>query len=151
MCEWRYNWPSWRWVVSFTPRMPFLQVRICQYGLGKWLSETACQCGRCGGEIYLLSLVGIEPRFLVSLVAIRNGLSCDRCTLQRHYQVSNDRLCGLVVRVPGYRSWGPRFASRCYQIFWVSAGLERGPLSLVRIIEELLEWKSSGSGLENRY
>jgi hypothetical protein len=29
-------------------------------------------------------------------------------------------------------------------------GLERGPLSLVRIIEELLEWKSSGSGKENR-
>jgi hypothetical protein len=28
-------------------------------------------------------------------------------------------------------------------------GLERGPLSLVMIIEELLEWKSSGSGLEN--
>jgi hypothetical protein len=29
-------------------------------------------------------------------------------------------------------------------------GLERGPLSLVKIIEELLEWKSSGSGQENR-
>jgi hypothetical protein len=29
-------------------------------------------------------------------------------------------------------------------------GLEQGPLSLVRIIEELLEWKSSGSGQENR-
>jgi hypothetical protein len=29
-------------------------------------------------------------------------------------------------------------------------GLERGPLSLVRTIEELLEWKSSGSGVENR-
>jgi hypothetical protein len=29
-------------------------------------------------------------------------------------------------------------------------GLERGPLSLVRTIEELLEWKSSGSGQENR-
>jgi hypothetical protein len=29
-------------------------------------------------------------------------------------------------------------------------GLERGPLILVRITEELLEWKSSGSGLENR-
>jgi hypothetical protein len=28
-------------------------------------------------------------------------------------------------------------------------GLERGPLSLVRITEELLEWKISGSGLEN--
>jgi hypothetical protein len=25
-------------------------------------------------------------------------------------------------------------------------GLKRGPLSLVRIIEDLLEWKSSGSG-----
>jgi hypothetical protein len=29
-------------------------------------------------------------------------------------------------------------------------GLERGPLSLVRIIQELLEWKISASGLENR-
>jgi hypothetical protein len=29
-------------------------------------------------------------------------------------------------------------------------GLERGPFSLVSIIEELLEWKSSGSGQENR-
>jgi hypothetical protein len=28
--------------------------------------------------------------------------------------------------------------------------LERGPLSLRRIIEELLEWKSSDSGQENR-
>jgi hypothetical protein len=28
-------------------------------------------------------------------------------------------------------------------------GLERGPLSIVRITEELLEWKSSVSGLEN--
>jgi hypothetical protein len=52
--------------------------------------------------------------------------------------------------VPGYRSWGPGFDSRLYQIFWEVLGLERGPLSLVGIIEELLEWKSSGSGLENR-
>jgi hypothetical protein len=29
-------------------------------------------------------------------------------------------------------------------------GLERGPLSLVKIIDELLERKISGSGLENR-
>jgi hypothetical protein len=29
-------------------------------------------------------------------------------------------------------------------------GLERGPLSLVRTIEELHERKGSGSGLENR-
>jgi hypothetical protein len=36
------------------------------------------------------------------------------------------------------------------QIFWEVVGLERGPLSLVRIIEELLERKSSGSGQECR-
>jgi hypothetical protein len=29
-------------------------------------------------------------------------------------------------------------------------GLERGPLSLMSTIEDLLERKSSGSGLENR-
>jgi hypothetical protein len=29
-------------------------------------------------------------------------------------------------------------------------GLERGPLSLVNTIEQLLQRKSSGSGLENR-
>jgi hypothetical protein len=57
-----------------------------------------------------------------------------------------DRLCGLVVRVPGYRSRGPGFDYRRYQIFWEVMGLERSPLSLVRITEELLEWKSSGSG-----
>jgi hypothetical protein len=50
-----------------------------------------------------------------------------------------DRLCVLAVRVPGYRSRGPRSDSRLYQIFWEVVGLERSPLSLVRIIEELLE------------
>jgi hypothetical protein len=50
-------------------------------------------------------------------------------------QVANkdtDSLCGLVVRVPGYKSRGPGFDFRRYQIFLV--GLERGPLSLVRIM-----------------
>jgi hypothetical protein len=50
-----------------------------------------------------------------------------------------DRLCGLVVRVSGYRYRGLGIDSRRYQIFWVVVGLERGPLSLVRSIEELLE------------
>jgi hypothetical protein len=39
---------------------------------------------------------------------------------------------------------------RRYQIFWQVVGLERGPLSLVSTIEELLERKSSGSGVESR-
>jgi len=52
-----------------------------------------------------------------------------------------DRLCGLVVIVSGYRYRGPGFDPRRYQIFWAVVGLEQGPLSLVRSIEELLEWK----------
>jgi hypothetical protein len=42
------------------------------------------------------------------------------------------------------------FDSRRYQVFWEVLSLERGPLSLVSTTEELLERKSSGSGLENR-
>jgi hypothetical protein len=48
---------------------------------------------------------------------------------------------------PGYRFREPGFDSRRYQIFWEVVGLQRGPLSLVSTIEELLEWKSSGSGV----
>jgi hypothetical protein len=44
-----------------------------------------------------------------------------------------------VVRVPGYRSRGSVFDSRSYLIFGELVGLEQGSLSLVRIIEELLE------------
>jgi hypothetical protein len=54
-----------------------------------------------------------------------------------------------VVRVPGNRYSGPGFDSRRYQIFWKAMGLERGPLSLVRIIEELLEWKIEINGRGN--
>ena len=50
-----------------------------------------------------------------------------------------DRLCGLVVRVSGYRYRGLGFDSRRYKIFCVVVGLERSLLSLVRSIEELLE------------
>jgi hypothetical protein len=60
------------------------------------------------------------------------------------------RLCGLVVRVSGYRARGPGFDSWRFQIFCEAAGLERGPLSLVWTTEELLEGKSGCSGLENR-
>jgi hypothetical protein len=61
-----------------------------------------------------------------------------------------DRLCGLVIRVPSYRFRGPGFNSRRYQIFWDVVGLAGATPSLVWIFVELLEWKSSGSGLENR-
>jgi hypothetical protein len=49
-----------------------------------------------------------------------------------------DRLCGPMVRVSGYRSRGPGFDSQHYEIFREVVELERGPFSLVSIIEELL-------------
>jgi hypothetical protein len=42
------------------------------------------------------------------------------------------------------------FDSQHYQIFWEVVGLERGPLSLVSTIEELLRRKNSGSSLESQ-
>jgi hypothetical protein len=66
----------------------------------------------------------------------------------RRYVSECDRPCGLVVRVSGYRTTGPEFDSQRYHILWVLVGLERGPLSLERISEELLERKISGSGLK---
>jgi hypothetical protein len=56
-----------------------------------------------------------------------------------------DRLCGLVVRVLDYRSWGPgsisdttRFSEKEKKGKQV-VGLERGPLSLVSTTEKLLD------------
>ena len=69
-----------------------------------------------------------------------HGLSDELCHF-RLFCTKWDRLCGLVVGVSGYRYRGPGFDPRRYQIFWVVVGLEWGPLSLVRSIEELLEWK----------
>jgi hypothetical protein len=50
-----------------------------------------------------------------------------------------------VVRVPVHRSRGPGFDSGRYQIFWEVVGQERGPLSLVSTMEELLGRNNSGS------
>jgi hypothetical protein len=51
-----------------------------------------------------------------------------------------DRLCGLVVRVLGYRSEGPGSIPGTTRKKKV-VGLERGPLSLVSTTEELLDRK----------
>jgi hypothetical protein len=50
---------------------------------------------------------------------------------------------------PWLQTQRSRFDSLRYQIFWELLGLERGPLSLVMIIEELFQG-NSGFGLENR-
>jgi hypothetical protein len=59
------------------------------------------------------------------------------------YPSSGDRLCGLVVRVLGYRSGG------CSSIPGTTrkkvVGLERGALSLVNTTEEILDRKVASS------
>jgi hypothetical protein len=51
-----------------------------------------------------------------------------------------DRLCGLVVRVLGYRSGGPgSIPGTTREKKKKVVGLERGPLSLVSTTEELLD------------
>jgi hypothetical protein len=59
------------------------------------------------------------------------------CSINRRKR--NDRLCGLVVRVLGYRSGGQGSIPGTTRKKLV--GLERGPLSLMSTTEELLDRK----------
>jgi hypothetical protein len=52
-------------------------------------------------------------------------------------------LCGLMVRVPGYRSRGPGSIPSATRFFWKVVGLEGGPLSLMSTLEELLGKKTA--------
>jgi hypothetical protein len=44
-----------------------------------------------------------------------------------------------MVRVPGSKPRGPGFDSLAYHLLLVAEALKWGPLSFVRVIEELLE------------
>jgi hypothetical protein len=56
---------------------------------------------------------------------------------------SNGQSSWLQIQRSGFDCWR-------YQSFWEVVDLERGLLSLVHTIEQLLERKSSGSGLESQ-
>jgi hypothetical protein len=79
------------------------------------------------------SLYEIQWRILVTIFNI--------CRPNVFISISKlkDRLCGLVVRVLGYRSGGPGSIPGTTRK--KSSGLERGPLSLVSTTEELLDRK----------
>jgi hypothetical protein len=72
------------------------------------------------------------------------------CTHNSLIHEDGDDAFSRAVRVSGYRSRGPGFDSRRFQVFWEAVGLERGPLGLVSVTGELLGRNSSGSGQENR-
>jgi hypothetical protein len=121
---------------SFTPHRQMLQIKCIQFH-----------------EVYTLSYntnssVSIANRLWDGQPRTQDSIPGKRKTFLYLHSIytGSDRFCSLVVRVPGYRSRCPVFNSRRYQIFWEVAGLERGPLSLVRITEELLERKIAAPG-----
>jgi hypothetical protein len=61
-------------------------------------------------------------------------VSCDVsfCTLH----IKGDRLCGLVVRVPGYRSRGSGSIPECYQKQWVWNGVHSASAQLRSYLKE---------------
>jgi hypothetical protein len=61
-----------------------------------------------------------------------------------------DRLCGLVVRLPGYRSRDPGSIPGATRFPKKVVGLERGPLSLVSTTEELLDRKVAAPAAKQR-
>jgi hypothetical protein len=82
----------------------------------------------------------------ITVVSLWGALSDERSSLSnvrvcnfKSFVSTYDRLCGLVVRVLGYRSEGPGSIPDTTRKTVV--GLERGPLSLVSTTEELLDRK----------
>jgi hypothetical protein len=65
--------------------------------------------------------------------------------LHETFRTYDYRLCGLVIRAPGYRFRGPGSIPGASRFFREVVGLELGPLSLLSTIEELLGRKSGGS------
>jgi hypothetical protein len=71
----------------------------------------------------------------------KSAISTNRCTKSKYVNdVVGDRLCGLVVKILGYRSGGPGSIPSTTRKKKV-VGLERGALSLVSTTEELLDRK----------
>jgi hypothetical protein len=66
-------------------------------------------------------------------------MGTDVLSISTMCRLNYDRLCGLVVRVLGYRSGGPGSIPGTTRKNVV--GLERGALSLVSTTEELLDRK----------
>jgi hypothetical protein len=114
-----------------------------------------------GGEWSALRTVSFTPRENAPGTYWIRACVCPRTDLDRNNAVNF--CCTFMFTVSTFRlslwssgqsSWlqiqRSGSDSRRYQIIWEVVGLERGPLSLGSTIEELLERKRSGYGLENR-
>jgi hypothetical protein len=65
--EWRYRFTildigtSWRWVISFTPWLLYIQGNCFEYPLAKRLCGPQSQSGHCEEERNVFTLPGIKP------------------------------------------------------------------------------------------
>jgi hypothetical protein len=98
------------------------------------------------GEIFLLGVGDAQgPHVDLSSPSGSEFMLCLKYMLRKkkykiYIYILHDHLCGLVVRVLGYRSRGPGSIPSTTRQKKV-VGLERGPLSLVSTCEELLDRK----------
>jgi hypothetical protein len=100
----------------------------------------------CASSVFRLVRIHGGSMKMTVYTRTQNSWTDGKC----NFKMLGKKYVWFSVRDCGYRSRGPGFDFRPYQLFWEVGGLEQGALSLMRTIEELLEWKSSGSGLENR-
>ena len=140
--KWDVAWTGLVWLRIGTGSrllwMPFLKIGFHKIPGISWLAENRLASeGLLHGVGYCFSIASGVNSMCFNVTFYLRRLPCIVFLLTHFF--CRDRLCGQVVRVSGYRYRGLRFDSRRYQIFWVVVGLERGPLSLVRSIEELLE------------
>jgi hypothetical protein len=99
--------------------------------------------------MYVYNMQDLLCSLVVRVPGYSMEMYCVSCEVWTEFK-KVDCFYGLVVRVPGYRSRGLGSIPGATRFFWEVVGLEQGPLRLVSITEELLERKSSGSGLESR-
>jgi hypothetical protein len=70
------------------------------------------------GSIYGSSTRGLSSKNLLNVDLMETETASETSNINSTLtSLAGDRLCGLVVRVPGYRSKGPAFDFRHYQIF----------------------------------
>jgi len=67
--------------------------------------------------LHLVGFFSMNSIFQVFTVSFHNCKLSLNCSILEAVFGQKDRLCGLVVRVSGYRYRGPGFDSRRYQIF----------------------------------
>jgi hypothetical protein len=80
---------------------------------------------------------------------VYDSLATDITTKAQYHSSLAVQSNGAIQELPVPLSGRVFFTLSCVTAFREVVGLERGPLSLVSIFEELLERKNSGSGLEN--